>query len=41
MPLVRVFGHRKKHHYAATLEVRWANEIVPTLGHDADGVFKN
>jgi|TARA_R110002167_G_scaffold147983_2_gene340660 acetyl-CoA acyltransferase len=31
-------SHRKAH--AATLEGRWANEIVPTLGHDADGVLK-
>jgi len=31
-------SHQKAH--AATLEGRWANEIVPTLGHDADGVLK-
>ena len=31
-------SHRKAH--VATLEGRWANEIVPTLGHDADGVLK-
>jgi acetyl-CoA acyltransferase len=31
-------SHQRAH--AATLEGRWANEIVPTLGHDADGVLK-
>ena len=31
-------SHQKAH--AATVEGRWANEIVPTLGHDADGVLK-
>lgn len=31
-------SHQKAH--AATLEGRWAKEIVPTLGHDADGVLK-
>jgi acetyl-CoA acyltransferase len=31
-------SHQKAH--AATLEGRWANEIAPTLGHDADGVLK-
>ena len=31
-------SHQKAH--AATIEGRWANEIVPTLGHDADGVLK-
>lgn len=31
-------SHQKAH--AATLEGRWASEIVPTLGHDADGVLK-
>ena len=31
-------SHQRAH--AATLEGRWANEIVPTLGHDVDGVLK-
>jgi acetyl-CoA acyltransferase len=31
-------SHQKAH--AAMLEGRWANEIVPTLGHDADGILK-
>ena len=31
-------SHQKAH--AATIEGRWANEIVSTLGHDADGVLK-
>jgi acetyl-CoA acyltransferase len=31
-------SHQKAH--AATLEGRWANEIVATEGHDADGVLK-
>ena len=30
-------SHQRAH--AATLEGRWANEIVPTLGHDANGVL--
>ncbi|NCP65178.1 MAG: acetyl-CoA C-acyltransferase FadA [Paraglaciecola sp.] len=31
-------SHQKAH--AATIEGRWANEIVATEGHDADGVLK-
>ncbi len=30
-------SHQRAH--AATVEGRWANEIVPTLGHDANGVL--
>ncbi len=30
-------SHQRAH--AATLEGRWANEIVPTLGHDANGAL--
>lgn len=30
-------SHQRAH--KATLEGRWANEIVPTLGHDADGAL--
>ncbi|GLX82862.1 acetyl-CoA C-acyltransferase FadA [Thalassotalea eurytherma] len=30
-------SHQRAH--AATVEGRWANEVVPTLGHDANGVL--